>query len=48
MHDPLVDDSLLHRIYLDATEKRWRLENWSDEELWMYCGIQTKEEITHG
>lgn len=38
--DPLVDDSFLLHIYVEAEQKRWRLENWSDEDLWAYCGIQ--------
>lgn len=26
------------RLYAYATENTYRLENWSDEEVWMYCG----------
>lgn len=38
-NDPLADDGVIHRAYQEATQKRWRFENWSAEELWMYCGI---------
>ncbi len=38
-------DSLSERIYLDALRTKYRLENWSDDELWQYCGIYDRKDI---
>lgn len=31
------------RIYMDALETDYRLENWPEDDLEMFCGINTRE-----